>query len=192
MTSTPPSCFARVGLDAPRFGDVVVRLLEEMNFPPGTGINDPIDAPDGTLPVDSGRVAGPIMDVVHASGEPDAFVMHVTVPVFTRLLHKLPQACVGQAAAFSTVRACRSSLSRPSFLFIERTGLPAGRIMRPVRRMKVRRRVSISRKRHGAVHFAVVPRVREARGGPVFDELSDAAGALAAMRHHARLPRKRR
>ena len=50
-------------------------------------------------------------------------------PALTRLLHKLPQACVGQAAAFSTLRVCRSSPSQLSLLFIERTSFPAGRRM---------------------------------------------------------------
>ena len=60
----------------------------------------------------------------------------------------------------SIARACRSSLSRRSLLFMERISLPAGRIMRPAHWMWVRRRVPISRKHHSAARFAVVPRAR--------------------------------
>ena len=104
-------------------------------------------------------------------GHNSTFLLLTSIPMYSqefcqmptslsRLLHKLPQVWVGQAAAFSTLRACRSSRSRLSFLFMERTNFPAGRIMRPVHRMKVRRRVLIFRKRHGAVGFGVVPRTR--------------------------------
>ena len=51
---------------------------------------------------------------------------------YTRLLHK-PRACVTQATAFRVARACRSSVSSLSLLFMERISLPAGRMMRPAR-----------------------------------------------------------
>ena len=52
--------------------------------------------------------------------------------LLTRLLHK-PRACVTQATAFRVARACRSSVSSLSLLFMERISLPAGRMMRPAR-----------------------------------------------------------
>ena len=71
----------------------------------------------------------------------------------TRLSHKPAQAYVNQAAALSTVRACRSSPSKPSLPFMEGIDLPPGRIMRPVRRTGVRRRVPIPRKHRNATRF---------------------------------------
>ncbi len=161
-------CFARAGLDVPRFGDEAVRLLEEMNFPPGTSIDNPIDAPGGTLRVDDGRVAGRIVDAVYASGEPDAFVMHVNVPVFT--LSYDQEADYTAHMVESSLEAQARAAARTHFLLVLRSD---GSLQVEERKIADRRKV-------------------QAMGVPVFDELPDAAGALAAVRHHERFLRKRR
>lgn len=161
-------CFARAGLDVPRFGDETIRLLEEMNFPPGTSIDNPIDTPGGTLRVDGGRVAGRIVDAVHASGEPDAFVMHVNVPVFALSYDQDADytAHMVESALESPARAA----SRTHFVLVLRSD---GSLQVEERRIADRRKV-------------------QAMGVPVFDELPGAAGALAAMRRHERFLHKRR
>ena len=161
-------CFARAGLDVPRFGDETVRLLEEMNFPPGTSIDNPIDTPGGTLRVDGGRVAGRIVDAVHASGEPDAFVMHINVPVFALSYDQDADytAHMVESALESPARAA----SRTHFVLVLRSD---GSLQVEERRIADRRKV-------------------QAMGVPVFDELPGAAGALAAMRRHERFLHKRR
>ena len=63
-------------------------------------------------------------------------------------------------AAFNTVRTCWISPFRLSLLFMERINLPADRIKRPVHRIRLRRRVPISRKHHNAARFGVVVRAR--------------------------------
>lgn len=161
-------CFARAGLNVPRFGDETVRLLEEMNFPPGTSIDNPIDTPGGTLRVDGGRVAGRIVDAVHAAGEPDAFVMHVNVPVFT--LSYDQEADYTAHMVESALEAPARAASRTHFLLVLRSD---GSLQVEERRIADRRKV-------------------QAMGVPVFDELPGAAAALAAMRRHERFLHKRR
>ncbi len=95
-----------------RFGDEAARLLGEMSSPPGTGIDNPIDAPEARA----------------------------------------------RAAA------------RTRLLLVLRS---AGCLRGEERGAADRRKV-------------------QARGVPVFDELPDAAEALAAMRHHERFPHERR
>lgn len=161
-------CFARAGLNVPRFGDETVRLLEEMNFPPGTSIDNPIDTPGGTLRVDGGRIAGRIVDAVHAAGEPDAFVMHVNVPVFT--LSYDQEADYTAHMVESALKAPARAASRTHFLLVLRSD---GSLQVEERRIADRRKV-------------------QAMGVPVFDELPGAAAALAAMRRHERFLHKRR
>ena len=154
--------FARVGLRVPRFSDETIGLLEDMKFPPGTSIDNPIDAPGGTMRVEDGRVAGRIVDAVFASGAPDALVMHINLPVF--------EVSYDQGADY-TGNLVQSAL-------------------------KAQQRAS------GHTHFALVLRSdgsleveerkiadrqgAQALGVPVFDELPNAAGALAALRHYER------
>ncbi len=160
--------FARAGLDVPRFGDETMRRLREMNFPPGTSIDNPIDAPGGTLRVDDGRIAGRIVDAVYASGEPDAFVMHINLPVFT--LSYDQGADYTAHMVESSLEAQTRASARTHFLLVLRSD---GSLEVEERKIADRRNV-------------------QALGVPVFDELPNAAGALAAMRRHERFLRKRR
>lgn len=154
--------FARVGLEVPRFGDETIRLLEEMNFPPGTSIDNPIDAPGGTMRVDDGRVAGRIVDAVYASGAPDALVMHINLPVF--------QVSYDQGADYtgnlvqSALEAQQRASGHTHFALV----------LRSDGSLEVEERKIADRQ--GA----------QALGVPVYDELPNAAGALAALRHYER------
>jgi len=74
--------FAERGLDVLPFDDAVRAKLAAMKLPPGTSIANPIDAPVATLQQDDGRVANAILDVVYASGLPDAVVVHINLAAF--------------------------------------------------------------------------------------------------------------
>jgi acyl-CoA synthetase (NDP forming) len=158
--------FARRGLEVPRFGDETVRLLEEMNFPPGTSIDNPIDAPGGTMRMDDGRVAGRIVDAVYASGAPDAFVMHINLPVF--------QVSYDQGADYtahlvaSALEAQNRASGHTHFALV----------LRSDGSLQVEERKIVDR------------RNAQALGVPVFDELPNAAGAFAALRHYERFLQK--
>ncbi|MBH64482.1 MAG: acyl-CoA synthetase [Alphaproteobacteria bacterium] len=160
--------FARTGLEVPRFADETVRRLEEMNFPPGTSIDNPIDAPGGTMRVDDGRVAGRIVDAVYASGTPDAFVMHINLPVF--------QVSYDQGADYtghlveSALEAQHRASGHTHFALVLRSD---GSIEVEERKIADRRNA-------------------QALGVPVFDELPNVAGALAALRHYERFLQKHR
>lgn len=75
--------FARLGLDVARFEDKTRLALEALKLPPGTSVANPIDAPVGTLQTEEGRIAEKILDGVYAHSAPDAFVMHLNLTAFT-------------------------------------------------------------------------------------------------------------
>jgi acyl-CoA synthetase (NDP forming) len=75
--------FARLGLDVARFEDKTRQALEALKLPPGTSVANPIDAPVGTLQTEEGRIAEKILDGVYAHSAPDAFVMHLNLTAFT-------------------------------------------------------------------------------------------------------------
>lgn len=74
--------FAERGLDVLPFDDAARAKLAAMKLPPGTSIANPIDAPVATLQQDEGRIANAILDVVYASGLPDAVVVHINLAAF--------------------------------------------------------------------------------------------------------------
>ena len=64
------------------FGADTVALLAALKLPPGTSITNPVDCPVGTLQQDDGRVAEKILDIIYASGKPEALVMHLNMSAF--------------------------------------------------------------------------------------------------------------
>ena len=75
-------CFARLGLDVTPFGQPTLDALAALKLPPGTSITNPVDCPVGTLQQEDGRVAEKILDVIYASGKPEALVMHLNMAAF--------------------------------------------------------------------------------------------------------------
>lgn len=147
--------FAARGLEVTPFPTHTRQTLEALGLPPGTSVANPIDTPVGTLQKDEGRVASQILDIVYETAAPDAVVMHLNLAAFVGRGDIDPIDNLFQAA------------------------------------------VDISRKYPGQAHFALALRsdgsaeiddkkraYREralANDIPVFDELSDAADALAAL-----------
>ena len=74
--------FSRLGLDVTPFADTTIAELAALKLPPGTSITNPVDCPVGTLQQDDGRVAEKILDIIYASGKPDALVMHLNLSSF--------------------------------------------------------------------------------------------------------------
>ncbi len=149
--------FAARGLEVSPFPEHTRQTLEALGLPPGTSVANPIDTPVGTLQKEEGRVANQILDIVYETAAPDAVVMHLNLAAFVGRGDVDPIDNLFQAA------------------------------------------VDIGQKYPGQAHFALALRsdgsaeiddkkraYREralANGIPVFDELPDAADALAAMSH---------
>lgn len=149
--------FAARGLEIAPFPAETRARLEAMSLPPGTSIANPIDTPVGTLQQEEGRVANRILDIVYETAAPDAVVMHLNLAAFVGRGDVDPIDNLFQAA------------------------------------------IDIGRKYPGQAHFALAlrsdgsPEIDDAKRGyraralaagiPVFDELPDAADALAALSH---------
>jgi len=74
--------FARLGLDVTPFEKPTIDRLAALKLPPGTSITNPVDAPVGTLQQEEGRVAERILDAIYDSGRPEALVMHLNLSAF--------------------------------------------------------------------------------------------------------------
>ncbi|MBG05041.1 MAG: acyl-CoA synthetase [Rhodospirillaceae bacterium] len=149
--------FAERGLKIAPFPEKTRETLEALGLPPGTSVVNPIDTPVGTLQREEGRVANEILEIVYETAAPDAVVMHLNLAAFVGRGDVDPIDNLFQAA------------------------------------------VSIGEKYPGQAHFVLALRSdgsaeiddkkRDYRqraldaGIPVFDELPDAAEALAALGH---------
>jgi acyl-CoA synthetase (NDP forming) len=152
--------FARLGLDVESFEKQTVEALAALKLPPGTSITNPVDAPVGTLQQEDGRVAAKILDVIYASGRPDALVMHLNLSAFAGRTNAEVLDNVVQAA----LRVQSRYPGQAHFVLVLRSdGEPA---------LEERKRVFRAR--------AV------ALGIPVYDEIANAGHALAALAYHER------
>jgi acyl-CoA synthetase (NDP forming) len=157
--------FARLGIDVTPFAPAVIEELAALGLPPGTSITNPVDCPVGTLQQEDGAVAEKILDIIYRSGKPDALVMHLNLSAF-----------VGR--------------SKPEVLD-----------------NLVKAALRVQEHYPGQAHFILVlrsdsdppleERKREFRaqavalGVPVYDEMSNAGHALAALQEFERFVSKR-
>ena len=154
--------FAERGLEVAPFPVEARATLEALGLPPGTSVANPIDTPVGTLQQEEGRVANRILDIVYEHAAPDAVVMHLNLAAFVGRGDVDPMENLFQAA------------------------------------------VDIGKKYPGQAHFTLALRSDGSaeiddrkrlyrdraleHGIPVYDELPDAADALATLgRIEARL-----
>jgi len=157
--------FARLGLDVEPFERATVDALAALKLPPGTSITNPVDAPVGTLQQEDGRVAEKILDLIHATGKPEALVMHLNLSAFVgrtkaEVLDNLVQAALRVQARYP---------GQAHFVLVLRSdGEPA---------LEERKRAF----RAKAV----------ALGIPVYDEIANAGRALAALAWHERFVHSR-
>ena len=150
--------FARLGLDVTPFDAATIEPLAALKLPPGTSITNPVDCPVGTLQQDDGRVAEKILDIIYSSGKLDALVMHLNMSAF--LGRTRPEVLDNLVAA--TLRVQQKYPGRAHFLLVLRSdGEPA---------LEERKRAF----RDKALALGVA----------VFDEMSNAGHALAALKAH--------
>ena len=158
--------FARLGLDVSPFPQATIDALAALNLPPGTSITNPVDCPVGTLQQDDGRVAEHILDLIYGNGKPDALVMHLNLSAFVG--RSRPEVLDNLVAA--ALRVQEHYPGQAHFILVLRSdGDPP---------LEARKREFRSR--------AV------ALGVPVYDEMSNAGHALAALRHYELFVKDRR
>lgn len=157
--------FARLGLDVTPFSQPIVDALAALKLPPGTSITNPVDCPVGTLQQEDGRVAEKILDVIYASAEPEALVMHLNLAAFVgrskpEVLDNLVQAALRVQAHYP---------GKAHFVLVLRSDDEPELV---ARRRDIRAKAA-------------------ALGIPVYDELSNAGHALAALQAHERFVQSR-
>ncbi len=74
--------FARRGLTVSPMAADAIAALDALHLPPGTSVINPVDAPAFTLRQEEGRVAEKILETIITLGKPDALVTHLNLPVF--------------------------------------------------------------------------------------------------------------
>ena len=152
--------FARIGLDVAPFEPETMAALSALELPPGTSITNPVDCPVGTLQQDDGRIAEKILDLICGLGKPEALVMHLNLSAFVGRSKPEVLDNLVQAA----LRVQQHYPGRSHFVLVLRSdGEPA---------LEERKRAF----RAGAA----------ALGIPVYDEISNAGMALAALAFHER------
>lgn len=155
--------FSRLGLKVSPFDQATIDALDRLGLPPGSSIINPVDCPAGNLRKDAG-IAERVLEVIYSTAKVEAAVMHLNMTNF-----------VGDGIE------CLDRLLQAA---LRAQTLAANR-----------------------VHFALVlrsdgePRLEElkhrfrgqatASGIPVYDELSAAGQALAAVRFHECFRRSR-
>lgn len=158
--------FARLGLDVTPFAAPTLAALAALKLPPGTSITNPVDCPVGTLQQDDGRVAEKILDEIYAKGRPEALVMHLNMAAFVGRTKPEVLDNLVQAA----LRVQTHYPGQAHFILVLRSdGEP---------QLEARKREF----RDQAV----------ALGIPVYDEMSNAGHALAALQAHERFVHTRR
>jgi len=150
--------FARLGFEVPVFTGATATALAALKVPPGSSLANPIDVPANALRLEEGRVAEGILRAVYAHAAPDAFVMHLNMPVLLGYADiDLPGTLMESALR---VRADHRSAGH--FVLVLRSD---GDVATEELRRRFRTRAL-------------------AAGIPVFEELPAAAAALAALRSY--------
>lgn len=149
--------FAARGLDVAALPRAALEALGKLELLPGTSVVNPIDAPAYTLRQDEARIAERIIDIVLEHGEPDALVMHINLPVFSA--STIQGVDVVQNFVDAAVRARARHPGQAHFVLVLRSD---GAEATDRRRRELRA---------GAV----------GQGIPVYDEMANAADALAGV-----------
>ena len=152
--------FAERGIKVDRFCSETQKALANLGLPPGCALNNPIDTPGGSIRVKNGAMGERIMEIVYANEEIHAFVMHLNIPVLMR------QVMTGQDLLKNLMdgadRVERKYPGKTHFLLVLRSD----------------GRAEMDDKKRAAREWAL------SRGYPVFDELTNAGNALAAISKH--------
>lgn len=158
-------CYARLALDVTPFEPSTIEELAALKLPPGTCITNPVDCPVGTLQQDDGRVAEKILDIICGSGKPDALVMHLNLSAFVGRTR--PEVLDNLVEAALRVQARHPGQSH--FVLVLRSdGDP-----------------SLEQRKRDFRSKAL------ALGVPVYDEMTNAGNALAALQTYERFVNRR-
>ena len=157
--------FARLGLDVTPFEQKAIDELAALKLPPGTSITNPVDCPVGTLQQDDGYVAEKVLDIIYASGKPDALVMHLNMSAFVG--RSKPEVLDNLVAA--ALRVQQKYPGQAHFVLVLRSD---GEPTLEQRKREFRAKAT-------------------ALGVPVYDEMSNAGHALAALAAHERFVQSR-
>ena len=153
-------CFARLGLDVAPFAQPALDALAALKLPPGTSITNPVDCPVSTLQQENGSVAEKILDEIYSKGKPEALVMHLDMSAFAG---RTPPEVIENVLK-AALRVQTHYPGQAHFLLVLRSdGDPE---------LEARKRTF----RDSAL----------ALGIPVYDEMSNAGQALAALQAHER------
>lgn len=143
------------GLKVAPFSDDTRRALEAIELLPGSSINNPVDIPGGNFRKDGGIAAAKILEAIYRLDRPDALIMHLNMTAFKGYgKNKTLDTLVTDA-----LKVKASGPGHSHFVMVLRSdGDPALE----------------EQKRQFRLHAA-------ASGIPVYDELNNAGGALAAV-----------
>ncbi len=78
---------SRAGFDVAPLGTETIARLEALKLPAGSSVLNPIDVPAGALQQNEGRSAREILQILSASGDVDALVMHINMTVVLSFRH---------------------------------------------------------------------------------------------------------
>jgi len=152
--------YARLGLDVTPFTQPALDALSALKLPPGTSITNPVDCPVSTLQQENGSVAEKILDEIYGKGKPDALVMHLNMSAFAG---RTPPEVIENVLK-AALRVQTHYPGQAHFVLVLRSdGDPE---------LEARKR----KFRDSAL----------ALGIPVYDEMSNAGHALAALQAHER------
>ena len=149
--------FAEHGLAVHPFEGEAREALVGLGLPPGTSVANPVDTPVITLQTGEGRIANEILDIIYRYARPDAVVMHLNLASFVGRAGVDPVDNLIQAA----VRVGHAYPGQAHFALALRVDGSS--------------ELDDAKRRYCAL-------ARNA-GIPVFDELPEAARALAAIAH---------
>ncbi len=159
--------FARAGLNVSPISEEAQAALAKLKLPPGTSIVNPIDTPAATLRQEEGRVAERILEAVFALDKPNALVMHINLPVFMTASERSHDV-VGNLVE-AALRMQARQMHHSHFVMVLRSDGAAA-----------------TEERKRAYRSDILK-----RGIPVFDEMTDAAAAIAAVAQLQRYRAKR-
>jgi len=143
------------GLTVAPFSDETRHALEAIELLPGSSINNPVDIPGGNFRKDGGAAASKILETIYQLDKPDALIMHLNMTAFKGYGKAETLDTLVQAA----LKVKESYSGQSHFVMALRSD---GDPVLEEQKRQFRLRAATS-------------------GIPVYDELNNAGGALAAV-----------
>ncbi|MBT5665160.1 MAG: hypothetical protein HOJ06_07455, partial [Rhodospirillaceae bacterium] len=153
--------FAERGLQVRPFSKETQDRLAAVGLPPGTSVANPIDVPAGTLAAKDGKVVESMMDIIFEAEQLSAFVLHLNLTVVWSHLVGTNDTLVENLIAAAARLRDETPNAPPIQIVLRSDG-----------------REDIDARKRLCKALALKS------GFPVYDELSNAASGLAALRLH--------